>query len=67
MNPAEVATIIAAGAAVYFALDLGRTIHRQRNRIHELRQALFDLYHTPEVPQAAREQALNAIKKGGAQ
>jgi hypothetical protein len=44
---------------------MARTIKRQRDRIHQLRQALFDIYHTMEVPQSVREQALIAIKKGG--
>jgi hypothetical protein len=61
----QVLNVMVLGILAYFTLDMARTIKRQRDRIHQLRQALFDIYHTMEVPQSVREQALIAIKKGG--
>ncbi|MFN7317969.1 MAG: hypothetical protein ACK5S6_00535 [bacterium] len=67
MTLQQVLQVIAVAAGAYCALDMARTIKRQRQRIHELKQALFDIYHTPEVPFFVRDRALTIVKKGGAQ
>jgi hypothetical protein len=65
MTPPQALNIMVLGILAYFTLDMARTIKRQRDRIHQLRQVLFDIYHAPETPNSIREQAFIAIKKGG--
>ncbi len=67
MTLPQVLNVMVLGILAYFTLDMARTIKRQRDRIHQLRQALFDIYHTPEVPFFVRDRALTIVKKGGAQ
>ena len=65
MTLPQVLNVMVLGILAYFTLDMARTIKRQRDRIAQLRRALFDIYHEPAVPQSVRKQAFIAIKKGG--
>lgn len=60
------AAVLGLGVLSFIAWDASRARARAIQRVRTLKQALFDIYHAPNAPENIRNQAMKAIKSGGA-
>lgn len=58
---------ICFGVLAFAVWDASRKEARSAQQIRRLKRALLDIYHEPNAPDSVRQQAMKAIKEGGAE